>query len=115
MLVASVIEKFKKHKIHFEIIIKSDNKLCIIYRINGILENNGHSVVFHLNSNEKESNSQSSTTSPSSTTQITITGGPLAYSYVFDSLYLHFGRTDSFGSEHSIAGYLFPAEVSQLD
>ena len=80
------------------------------------MENNGHSVVFHLNSNEKESNSQSSTTSPSlSTTQITMTGGPLAYSYVFDSLYLHFGRTDSFGSEHSIAGYPFPAEVSQLD
>jgi hypothetical protein len=43
---------------------------------------------------------------------VTITGGPLSYNYQFDSIYLHFGRTDLHGSEHVVAGTSFPAEVS---
>ena len=39
-------------------------------------------------------------------------GGPLSYIYTLDSLHLHFGRTDNIGSEHQIAGFQFPAEVS---
>lgn len=42
---------------------------------------------------------------------VTISGGPLSYRYNFDSIYLHFGRTDVFGSEHVVAGVSFPAEV----
>lgn len=43
---------------------------------------------------------------------VTMSGGPLSYRYNFDSIYLHFGRTDVFGSEHVVAGVSFPAEVS---
>lgn len=42
---------------------------------------------------------------------VTMSGGPLSYRYNFDSIYLHFGRTDVFGSEHVVAGVSFPAEV----
>jgi hypothetical protein len=83
------------------------------YRVNGILENNGHSVVFHLNNNQQESETSSLINSGSSAqSTINISGGPLSYSYNFHSLHLHFGRTDSYGSEHSIAGLSFPGEVS---
>ena len=50
-------------------------------------------------------------TSPESPS-VSITGGPFSYNYQFDSIYLHFGRTDLHGSEHVVAGVSFPAEVS---
>jgi len=88
-------------------------KNWIYNRVNGILENNGHSVVFHLNNNQQESETSNSMNVPSSTqSTINISGGPLSYSYSFHSLHLHFGRTDAYGSEHSIAGLSFPGEVS---
>lgn len=45
---------------------------------------------------------------------LNIWAGPLSYVYTLDSLHLHFGRTDNIGSEHQIAGFQFPAEVSSL-
>ena len=50
--------------------------------------------------------------SPEAASVVSITGGPFSYNYHFDSIYLHFGRTDLHGSEHVVAGVAFPAEVS---
>lgn len=43
---------------------------------------------------------------------INITGGPLSYKYQFQEIHMHYGLHDQFGSEHSINGYAFPAEVN---
>lgn len=90
-------------------------------QVNGILENNGHSIVFRIeevqqqqSSSDTESSSPENEAATSPTrnpSHITITGGPLSYTYVFDSIYLHFGRADSLGSEHFMDGISFPAEV----
>jgi len=42
---------------------------------------------------------------------VNITGGPLSYHYRVAELVLHFGSTDSRGSEHTIDELQFPAEV----
>lgn len=43
---------------------------------------------------------------------INITGGPLSYRYRFEEMHIHYGLHDQYGSEHSVQGYTFPAEVS---
>lgn len=40
-----------------------------------------------------------------------ISGGPLSYHYRITEFVLHFGKTDLTGSEHTIAGRVFAAEV----
>lgn len=40
-----------------------------------------------------------------------IAGGPLSYRYRFHEMHIHYGLHDQFGSEHSVEGYTFPAEV----
>ncbi|CAN8012339.1 unnamed protein product [Ixodes pacificus] len=40
--------------------------------------------------------------------------GPLSYRYRVYELRLHFGRTDDRGSEHSVSGFVFPAELQIL-
>jgi len=45
---------------------------------------------------------------------VNITGGPLSYQYRITEVLLHFGSISSLGSEHTIAGLSFPAEVSVL-
>jgi hypothetical protein len=42
---------------------------------------------------------------------INVTGGPLSYKYQFQEIHIHYGMHDNGGSEHSINGYAFPAEV----
>ncbi|KAH0819235.1 hypothetical protein GEV33_003556 [Tenebrio molitor] len=42
---------------------------------------------------------------------VNISGGPLAYRYQFEEIYIHYGSDDQQGSEHHIHGYSFPAEV----
>jgi hypothetical protein len=49
----------------------------------------------------------------SRTPSLTVSGGPLSYTYTIHALHLHFGRTDELGSEHFISGFQFPAEVRQ--
>ena len=44
---------------------------------------------------------------------INITGGPLAYRYHVAEILFHFGSIDSLGSEHTIDGQSFPAEVRE--
>jgi len=63
----------------------------------GYLSNMGQGVVFTVDN----------TTRPN----INLTGGPLSYKYEFHQIALHFGLTDHIGSEHTIAGRSFPAEL----
>lgn len=81
----------------------------------GRLENNGRAVVFRILNNIENKQSQSEPLFYLNQTffsnNINVNGGPLSYSYTFDSIYIHFGANDKFGSEHYIAGSSFPAEV----
>jgi len=47
----------------------------------------------------------------SSVHYVNISGGPLSYQYRVAELTIHFGATDSIGSQHTINGGAFPAEV----
>ncbi|XP_067132662.1 putative carbonic anhydrase-like protein 2 [Centruroides vittatus] len=67
-------------------------------RVSGVVTNTGHGVVFRITSSK-----------PGET--VNITGGPLSYRYRLHEIYLHFGRTDDRGSEHTVAGNTFPAEL----
>lgn len=44
---------------------------------------------------------------------VNLTGGPLSYRYRFHEIHIHYGLHDQFGSEHSVEGYTFPAEVKK--
>ncbi|KAH0999828.1 hypothetical protein HUJ04_013595, partial [Dendroctonus ponderosae] len=68
------------------------------HRVSGTMMNTGHSVIFTVY-NDTHSH-------------INVTGGPLSYRYQFQEIHIHYGLHDQFGSEHSINGYAFPAEVS---
>lgn len=59
--------------------------------------NTGHSVIFTVDNDTRH--------------HINVTGGPLSYKYQFQEIHVHYGLHDQFGSEHSINGYAFPAEV----
>ncbi|XP_066148882.1 carbonic anhydrase-related protein 10-like isoform X1 [Euwallacea fornicatus] len=67
------------------------------HRVSGKLTNTGHSVIFTV-ANDTHS-------------QINVTGGPLSYRYQFQEIHVHYGLHDQFGSEHSVNGYTFPAEI----
>lgn len=77
-------------------------------QITGMLENTGHSVLFRIDTNSSQAYDDSRLA-------INITGGPLSYRYRFDEMHIHYGLHDSYGSEHSVQGYTFPAEVSCWD
>ncbi|XP_068226658.1 carbonic anhydrase-related protein 10-like [Palaemon carinicauda] len=68
-------------------------------RIDGIINNTGHSVVLTLG------------TPSTHQTPINITGGPLSYKYQVSHVQLHFGAGDQRGSEHTVNGTAFPAEL----
>uniref|UniRef100_A0A1B0CNQ4 Alpha-carbonic anhydrase domain-containing protein n=2 Tax=Lutzomyia longipalpis TaxID=7200 RepID=A0A1B0CNQ4_LUTLO len=70
------------------------------HRISGTIANTGHSVIFTVN-NER----QRPTRDPM------FRGGPLSYLYRFNEIHIHYGLHDQFGSEHSVEGYTFPAEI----
>jgi len=67
-------------------------------QVSGVLRNTGQTVVFTI---EKGS------------PRVNISGGPLAYRYQFEELYIHYGPEDIVGSEHVIQGLSYPAEVSK--
>lgn len=64
-----------------------------------MLENTGHSVVLTLDGGK---------------TPINVTGGPLSYRYQLTEAHLRYGQVDLLGSEHTINGRAFPAEVSSI-
>lgn len=69
-------------------------------QVSGTIMNTGHSVIFTVENDTRH--------------HINVTGGPLSYKYQFHEIHIHYGLHDQFGSEHSINGYAFPAEVSIL-
>ncbi|KAH9373560.1 hypothetical protein HPB48_014843 [Haemaphysalis longicornis] len=69
-----------------------------VITVDGLLRNTGQGIVFHLSDDELGG--------------VNISLGPLSYRYRVYELRLHFGRTDDRGSEHSVSGFVFPAEVS---
>lgn len=70
----------------------------IYLKVNGVIQNTGHGVVFRVDAGPQ---------SP----VVNISGGPLSYSYRVQEIHLHFGRTDTQGSEHRVGSHAFPAEV----
>ena len=46
---------------------------------------------------------------------INITGGPLSYKYRVTEISFHWGSIDTLGSEHTIDGQSFPAEVCRIN
>jgi hypothetical protein len=66
-------------------------------QISGTLWNTGQSLVMRVDGDAKH--------------HVNITGGPLAYRYQFEEIYIHYGAENHQGSEHRIHGHAFPAEV----
>lgn len=46
-------------------------------------------------------------------TPVNVTGGPLSYRYQLTEAHLRYGIVDLLGSEHTINGRAFPAEVRE--
>lgn len=67
-------------------------------QVSGVLQNTGQSLVFRVDKDTKQ--------------HVNISGGPLAYRYQFEEIYIHYGTENIQGSEHHIHGYSFPGEVS---
>lgn len=67
------------------------------HRVGGVLANSGHSVVFVVDNDTRHA--------------VNISGGPLSYRYQFHEIHLHFGLDDKSGSEHTVDGHAFPAEL----
>ncbi|CAB0041881.1 unnamed protein product, partial [Trichogramma brassicae] len=65
--------------------------------VGGVLTNTGHSVVFTVDNDTRQ--------------PVNISGGPLSYRYQFHEIHLHYGLYDNVGSEHTVDGYSFPAEI----
>lgn len=77
-----------------------NNSNIHISQVSGTMMNTGHSVIFTVDNDTRH--------------HINVTGGPLSYKYQFQEIHVHYGLHDQFGSEHSINGYAFPAEVRKL-
>lgn len=69
-------------------------------QVSGTMKNTGHDVKFLLDDPLSRA--------------VNISGGPLSYDFRVSEISLHFGRADSLGSEHTIDGQAFPAEVRAL-
>ncbi|CAB0042029.1 unnamed protein product [Trichogramma brassicae] len=65
--------------------------------VSGYLHNTGQFLVFRADKDLK--------------VRVNITGGPLAYHYQFEEIYIHYGQDDNHGSEHRVNNYAFPAET----
>ena len=77
----------------------SDDRASLL-QVSGTLHNTGQTLVFRVDKDTKH--------------HVNISGGPLAYRYQFEEIYIHYGTENHQGSEHRIHGYSFPAEVSQV-
>ena len=63
-------------------------------QVNGYLENSGRGILLHVVNKS-----------------VYISGGPLSYEYRLKEMVLHYGRENDRGSEHTISGHQFPAEI----
>lgn len=82
--------------------------ITILLQISGTIANTGHSVIF-------TADNETSSIYEGPQTPVNLTGGPLSYRYRFQEIHIHYGLHDQFGSEHSVQGYTFPAEVNSLN
>ena len=73
--------------------------VLFILQVSGTLQNTGHTVKFLLDDPFVR--------------PLNMQGGPMSYAYRASEMVLHFGSVDSVGSEHTIDGRAFPAEVLQ--
>ena len=71
------------------------------HKVAGVLTNTGHGIVFTVDNDTRQ--------------PVNISGGPLSYRYQFHEIHLHYGLIDNTGSEHTVDGHSFPAEVSACD
>ncbi|XP_076669984.1 carbonic anhydrase-related protein A isoform X3 [Andrena cerasifolii] len=69
------------------------------HKVSGNLHNTGQFLVFRADREAK--------------VRVNITGGPLAYHYQFEEIYIHYGLDNDHGSEHRINNYAFPAELGE--
>jgi len=69
---------------------------CLL-QVGGTLVNTGHDVRLSLDETTIH--------------HVNISGGPLSYHYRVAEVVLHFGSTDTIGSEHTIDQLQFPVEV----
>ncbi|XP_065322712.1 carbonic anhydrase-related protein 10-like [Gordionus sp. m RMFG-2023] len=67
-----------------------------------VLLNDGHNLIIKTN------------VSQGNPSIFKLWGGPLSYNYSFYRLLLHFGSHEGIGSEHSINGISFPAEIQMF-
>nr|ANJ65967.1 carbonic anhydrase [Hydroides elegans] len=67
------------------------------HRVNASMQNNGHFVHITIDSSSKH--------------LVNISGGPLQYHYHVSDIVIHFGETNSEGSEHSIDGRFHSGEI----
>lgn len=74
-------------------------RFYFVFQVSGHLYNTGQFLVFRADREAK--------------VRVNITGGPLAYHYQFEEIYIHYGMDNDHGSEHRINNYAFPAEVSE--
>jgi hypothetical protein len=72
-------------------------RIFFLPQVSGSVSNTGHSVMFTVDNSTRH--------------HIRVSGGPLSYKYQFQEIHVHYGIQDDRGSEHSINGYAFPAEV----
>jgi hypothetical protein len=79
------------------IFILKHSAYIFLSQVSGSISNTGHSVMFTVDNSTRH--------------HINVTGGPLSYKYQFQEIHVHYGIQDDRGSEHSINGYAFPAEV----
>ena len=79
-------------------IVLDANGVGVDFQVSGYLHNTGQFLVFRADKDLK--------------VRVNITGGPLAYHYQFEEIYIHYGQDDNHGSEHRVNNYAFPAEVS---
>ena len=75
-------------------------RFYFVFQVSGHLYNTGQFLVFRADREAK--------------VRVNITGGPLAYHYQFEEIYIHYGMDNDHGSEHRINNYAFPAEVSEM-
>ncbi|XP_074650706.1 putative carbonic anhydrase-like protein 2 isoform X2 [Tubulanus polymorphus] len=66
-------------------------------RVDGVLSNTGHFIRFLVNDTFNR--------------ELTVSRGPLTYTYSITDYIIHFGGFDSMGSEHTIDGHSFPGEI----
>jgi hypothetical protein len=81
-------------------------------QVSGKLENTGRVVRVVLDESTSGSIAGSSVSAAGShVVHVNISGGPLSYQYRVTEIVLHFGSINNLGSEHTINGLSFPAEV----